>query len=250
MKIFVATAAIVVALTLPTQADAAVLSSADRAELVALLANAHRQQGVCYSWNVSITDQNNRAGSTRDYGDHLNRTARPAIGDCPKAVTLDGQVVYTSEGSESEDYGSYQIRTVGLPPLRGTQPVSQTAFVANPDEAVFQAMSALPALVAESGGAPWMTVEANTAPLPPGAGPTDTPGSDWLRSNVALVTVLVLGILGSVLWILKLLFSPRLHAAMYGDEWRGRRYSYRTHTHQDPTEPNHGADLDQRHHLR
>ena len=58
----------------------------------------------------------------------------------------------------------------------------------------------LPALMAEKGLAPPITLEANTQALPSGDRATGTPGSDWMRKYGAAVGMAALTLIGGLGW--------------------------------------------------
>lgn len=164
-----------------------ILDQADGAELAQGLSEAAEVQDVCYGWEVEVEDQSGGpsgvdAGSSQGPGVVLDRAR------CPKYVVLKGLVVYTSETAESEDGADIALESnLQKPPT--LEDLARLGFSANDllsdtadDVALTDMVGALPLLVAEAGEAPFIPFEAQTEPLAAGDVPTNTPGSDWLRT--------------------------------------------------------------------
>ncbi|MBA2794654.1 MAG: hypothetical protein H0U32_11790 [Thermoleophilaceae bacterium] len=193
-------ALLLLAVLAPRAAQAVpILDEADGAELAQSLAEATEEQDVCYGWEVEVQDQSGGpggvdAGSSQGPGVALDRAR------CPRYAVLRGLVVYTSETAESEDGAEVAIESnLRNPPtpedlarlgLSADDLLSETDDIALTDMA-----GALPLLVAEAGEARFIPFEAQTEPLAAGDVPTNTPGSDWLRTFWWLPVLAVLGVL-------------------------------------------------------
>jgi hypothetical protein len=198
--------ALLLALGAPA-ASAQLLAPADAEELAQSLAEATAEQGVCYGWAVRIDDEN--GSLALDAGSSLGplRPLDRADATCRKYVELTGLVDYTSETSESEDSASYSIESnLANPPttreLRDLGHGPDRLLEEDDDEALANAVGALPLLVADHGEAPAVGFEAGSD-LPPeqqGA-PTGDPGSDALREHGALFALSLLALLGGIAWL-------------------------------------------------
>jgi hypothetical protein len=165
------------------------LATADANELANTLAEAQADQGICYGWYVEIDDDSGSGlsgveqGSSRGGpGDTITRYTP----ECPRYAVLTARIHYTSESSESEDSASLFVDTNLGPPVsdRGLARLGLTGgdlLGGGDDTSLINMVGALPLLAAESGAAPYVPYEANTAPLTAGEHPTGSPGSDWWR---------------------------------------------------------------------
>lgn len=180
-----------------------ILTVEDAAELAETLSEAEARQGVCYGWDVSIT------GSTFD-GDEIGssrggRGVRLPRDLCPKYAILTGRIRYTPESSESEDSAAVAVVT-NLPIAFSPERVGLRTkdLLENRDDATLIAMvEALPLVVAEDAGVPFVAFEPRAEPLS-GDGPTNTPGSDWWRNYWPLVVVALgipMAVVGAWMWM-------------------------------------------------
>lgn len=191
------------------------LGEADAAELAQILADAEARQGVCYGWRIEVDDATGQftgieAGSSRGGAGVLD------LSGCEESVVLTGRVVYTSESSERNDAAEIAIESTLEPPVtvEGLQRVGYSAEdlldPENDDVNLFNMVSALPLLAAETGAVPYVPFEPGTAAVAADERLTDQPGSDWWRNYWPFVAVMaVVGIAGiavaiSVLrWLLR-----------------------------------------------
>lgn len=203
----VAAAALLVALPLAGPAAAAnpVLDPQDDAELAAALAEATQVQGVCYGYVLAVQD-----GSTGEFGGTFaassageGRRAAEAD-DCRNGVVeLVARLTYTSEFSEAEDTASWALLS-DVPGLSigdvEDQGLSSGALLDDATSATTlrNAVLSLPRLAAESADVAPVVATPNAAPLPEGARPTGTPGSDWLREHGALLALSVAAVLAGL----------------------------------------------------
>ncbi len=172
---------------LPAAAQAVpILEASDAEELAQTLAEATDEQGVCYGWEIDVTDEGGgsgglEAGSSQGPGYRLNRPR------CRRYAVLRGEVTYTSESSESEDSAWVTIDSnLARPPtvaqLEGLGYNADALVGDNDDQAIIDMAGVLPLLVAEAGEAAYIPFEEPTAPPPAADAPTNSPGSDWWRT--------------------------------------------------------------------
>ena len=195
-------------------AGAQLLERADREELAQSLAEATEEQGVCYGWQVTIYDQGSQS---QDVGSSLGPNAPLTLDDpqrpCPRFVTLVGDITYTSETSESEDSAVYDIESnLDKPPtvaeLRELGHGPGRLLDADDDEALVNAVGALPLLVADHGEAKPVTFAPGDLPPEQAGKATGDPGSDFLRENWSPLVLCVLLILGGGLWFVSARPAP------------------------------------------
>ena len=124
-------------------------------------------------------------------GDHLHQRAVGVGGLGPLRCALERR-----RGADLRRPGKWGISSGGL--LGG-----------NDDQVVANATLLLPALMAEKGLAPPITLEANTQALPGGDRATGTPGSDWMRKYGAAVGMATLTFIGGLGWAAWILFRER-----------------------------------------
>jgi hypothetical protein len=114
-------------------------------------------------------------------------------------VELRASITYTSEWSEAEDSASWQVAST-LPEV-GTDDVEDLGLSSGDllddgrsGTTLISAVLALPRIASEQAGIAPVVLEPNPSPLPEGARPTASPGSDWLRENLALLAVCVFAV--------------------------------------------------------
>lgn len=201
--------ALVALLALAPAAQAKVLADEDAAELANALAEATAEQGICYGWRIAVVDPTGveagvEAGSNFGPGEPLDRS-RPECRD-GRFAELIGEVIYTTETSESEDSAAWDVQTnledaptIGDIDALGYE--SDDLLGEDNDLAIMNAAGALPQLAADRGNAPPVPFE--PAPREPGTGgePTGNPGSDLLRERWPLLALCLLLILGGLFWL-------------------------------------------------
>jgi hypothetical protein len=190
-----------------------ILEPADATELAQALAEATDDQDVCYGWEVQVTDYGGSADGT-DAGSSLGVGPTAIETECERWVVFLAAITYTSELSESEDSARFDVRSnVAGAPTSGDLVkwgISSGGLLGgNDDQVVANATLLLPALMAEKGLAPPITLEANTQALPSGDRATGTPGSDWMRKYGAAVGMATLTLIGGLGWLAWILFRER-----------------------------------------
>ena len=196
----------VVALAAPAHAENPVLDPVDEADLAASLAEATEVQGVCYGYVLDVTD----ADTGQWGGTYAASNAGPGVpassaSGCERGlVELVARIDYTSSFSEAEDSASWRlVSSVPELSIGDLEGLGLSAGDLLDDSAstatLLNAVQALPRLASEQGGLPPVVLQPNTAPLPAGAEPTGTPGSDWVRENGLLLVVCVAAIVAGVL---------------------------------------------------
>ena len=195
-------------------ASAQLLDPADNEELAQSLAEATDAQGVCYGWEVAIFDAS--AADSRDAGSSLGPGEPLPVGDprCPKYVVLKGGITYTAETSESEDAAVYHIESnLQRPPtvdeLRDLGHGPGRLLDSDDDEALTNAVGALPLLVADHGEAKPVGFEPGNLPPEQAGEPTGSTGSDFLRENWAPFVLCLLLVLGGGAWFVRTLLTLR-----------------------------------------
>lgn len=188
------------------QAVDPVFDPADAEELVDLLADATQVQGVCYEWDVTVEDQGGaEGGRSSGSGAGLGVAARTAPG-CQDVVTFAATIVYTSESSDSEDSARADVRTnlAGGPTLQALRDLGlagEGALVGeDADLAVFDAVAALPRLVADAGLAPAVVATPAASAAADAGELSDDPGSDFLRTAGWTLVAGVLLVLAAVMF--------------------------------------------------
>ena len=200
-------AALLVPLLVAAPASAANpgLDPEDDAEVVAALAEATEVQDVCYGYVLAVDD-----GDTGEWG---GTYAASSAGEGVRATEADGcrngvvelvaRITYTSDFSEAEDSASWDlvsdvpglsISDVEDQGLSSGDLLDDGASAATLQNAVLS----LPRLAAERAGLQPVVLEPNAAPLPEGAEPTGSPGSDWLRENLVLLALSVGAVLAGL----------------------------------------------------
>jgi hypothetical protein len=190
-----AVAGAIVLLSAPPAWAEPYLTAEDATELVQILTEAAEQQDVCYGWAVQLDDHSGGpsgldAGSGQGVGQLASKSG------CRRWVELRGQVLWTSETSDQEDSSEFEVIAQGLvdPPTADdlhALGIDSTALARDDgDVALYEAMLALPRLVADSGEAPAPELEPADATPPAGAMPTGGPVlPDWWRQRWPAVVV-------------------------------------------------------------
>ena len=199
--------ALVAALAAPAAAEDPVLDAESRAEVVASLADALEEQGICYGYDLVVDDDGGGRWDGRWIETSLGEDADiQNDARCPKWVELSAGVHYTSSTSESEDSASWDIlgNFAGVPTTDQLAALDLDARDLANDGRAFSTMSnavlALPLLVAEHGGAKPVALDASPSPAPGDAAATGRPGSDWWRENGLKVGVLCGLLVTAGLW--------------------------------------------------
>lgn len=170
------------------------------ADIQAALDEATAVQGVCYGVRLEVDD--NESGTFTGSFAVLSAATGAA---CRGSVVLQASLTYTSDFSEAEDSAFWSVVSdLPNPPtpidLRRLG-LSAGALLddSNSEQTLLNAALALPALTAEKvpGVVPLVLVEATAAP-PAQAAPTDTPGSDRVRTHLTSLVLLGLLLLGAV----------------------------------------------------
>lgn len=190
----------------PAHAENPVLDAEGDADVASSLAEATEVQQVCYGYELTVFDQD----TGRYSGQFASSSAGPgttptSAAACPGGVVvLQAAIEYTSSFSEAEDSASWRLSST-LPQLT-IDDVERLGLSSGDllddgksEITLLNAVLALPRLASEQAGLPPVVLQPNTAPLPPDARPTGTPGSDWLRENAALLGLCVLLVLGGLL---------------------------------------------------
>jgi hypothetical protein len=183
-------------LAAPASAANPVLDPADDAEVAAALAEATEVQDVCYGYVLAVDD-----GDTGEWGGtYATSSAGEGVragdaDDCRNGVVeLVARMTYTSDFSEAEDSASWDLLT-DVPGLSiadvEDQGLSSGDLLDDGSSAttLLNAVLSLPRLTAEVADVQPVVLTPNASPLPEGARPTGTPGSDWLRENLVLLAV-------------------------------------------------------------
>ena len=200
-------AALLGPLLLMTPAHAAnpVLDPEDDAEVAEALAEATEVQDVCYGYVLAVDD-----GDTGEWGgtyaaSSAGEGVRAAeADDCDDGVVeLVARITYTSDFSEAEDSASWDLIS-DVPGLTiadvEEQGLSSGDLLDDGSSAttLLHAVLSLPRLAAERAGVEPVVLQPNPSPLPDGARPTGTPGSDWLREHLVLLALSVGAVLAGL----------------------------------------------------
>lgn len=189
--------AAVLLLAAPASAEDPVFDAEDTADVTAALAEATSVQGVCYGWVLRVSDV--------DTGRYSGTWGTPPGPSCPQGtVVLDARITYESTFSEAEDSADWTVESsIGGFDIADVEALGLSASDLLDDGksalTLQNAVLSLPRLAAETTDLPPVVLEPNAEPLPPGAEPTGTPGSDWLRENGALLLLCVAAIAGGVM---------------------------------------------------
>ena len=189
----------------PAAAANPVLDPEDDTEVAEALAEATEVQDVCYGYLLSVEDGETGqwSGTYASSSGGAGVPATSASGCDGGVVELVASIVYTSSYSEAEDSASWQLSS-SLPGL-DISDVEDQGFSAEEllDDGrsaatLLNAVLSLPRLAAEQAGLPPVVLEPNASPLPEGARPDGSPGSDWLRENGALLGLSVAAVLAGL----------------------------------------------------
>lgn len=201
--------AVLALLAFAPSAGAAILAEEDSAELANALAEATEAQGVCYGWRIDVSDFAGtegglEAGSNFGPGTPLDRS-RTECRD-GKFVELVGEVVYTSETSESEDSAAWDIDSnVENPPeideVEALGYDTGDLLGDDNDLAIINAAGALPQLVAEHGQAEPVPFAPEAREPGTGGEASGDTGNDLLRENGTLILLCLALTLGGLLWL-------------------------------------------------
>jgi len=189
----------------PASAANPVLDPEDDAELAAALAEATEVQGVCYGYVLAVDDSDTGEWGGTYAASSAGPGVRAAQDDaCPDGVVeLVARIAYTSDFSEAEDSASWELVS-DLPGLSiadvEDQGLSSGDLLDDGSSATTlrSAVLSLPRLAAERAGVEPVVATPNASPLPEGAEPTGTPGSDWLRENLVLLALSVGAVLAGL----------------------------------------------------
>lgn len=209
-RLLAATATLaLVLLAAPASAENPVLDAEGDADVAASLAEATEVQGVCYGYELRVDDQDSFVYSGTFASSSLGAGQRASAADprCNgEVVELVASMTYTSSFSESEDFAEWRLSST-LPQLTiddledlGLQ-AGDLLDDGRSERALLNAVLALPRLAAEQAGKAPVVLEPNTAALPSDARPTNTPGSDWLRENSAMLGFCVLLVVAGVVML-------------------------------------------------
>ncbi len=209
----------------PARAANPVFDPEDDAEIAASLAEATEVQDVCYGYALEVQDQDTGEWSgsyaSSSAGEGVRASATPACSD--GVVELVARITYTASYSEAEDSAAWDLAsTVEGISITDVEDLGLSSGDLLSDEVsattLQNAVLALPRLAAEQAGLPPVVLEPNPSPLPAGARPTGTPGSDWLRENGALLLVCVAAVVAGLLVLLASLRSRGPRAADRPDQ--------------------------------
>ncbi|MCW2613134.1 MAG: hypothetical protein JWN08_128 [Frankiales bacterium] len=202
----------------PAAAENPVLDAEGDADVAAALAEAQEVQDVCYGYVLLVSD-----GDTGQFsGTFASSSAGPGIpastapGCSRGAVEVQASITYTSSFSEAEDSASWQVlSTIGggltiddVERVTGAG-ASDLLDDGRSETVLLDAVLSLPGLASELAGLPPVVLEPNASPLPDDARATDTPGSDWLRQNGAVLGLCVVAIVAGVVLLLLSRRTPR-----------------------------------------
>ena len=197
--------AVLVLLAGPAAAENPVFDAEGDADVTSSLAEAQQAQGVCYGYLLEVSDPTGQFSGTyasSSAGAGQSASAAPGA-DCPNGVVeLQARIDYASDFSEASDYAAWQLfSSIDSLTIRDVERLTgSNASVllddAQSETALLNAVLALPGLVGERTDLPKVMLAPNTDALPADARPTDTPGSDWLRQNGALLFLCVASVAG------------------------------------------------------
>ncbi len=184
-----------------------ILEEGDAIELANKLAEAMDEQDICYGWVVNISGEVGGTFNSPDQGSSLGPDRDPFDAACTPSVVFVADLLYTSELSEASDSADFRVETTLPLTISDSElarfGVTDAALLGeNDDLALTNAVSALPALVAEAGLAPPVPIEPSTGSTPNGDRPTGGAGSDRLRTYWPLYLVAALVALAGVAWLL------------------------------------------------
>lgn len=186
-----------------TPAEARIqFDEAERSDLIETMQDAADQQRICYGWQLEVDDWSGNEGG-RDEQRIVPRTIAAGAsqnGDlgaagCSNTLEFVANVVYTSESSEIEDSASWYVLGAGID--TGLN-VSNARLINDPAAETAAAVLQLPLLAVDLHLAQPLRVEANETPLGNDEHLSGDPGSDWVRTNMSILIVLGLGLIGAV----------------------------------------------------
>lgn len=191
-------------LAAPGSASADVIfDPADADELAAVLAEAYTDQDVCYGWHVTVNDVSSISESV---GSNFGAGQPVTAGSCQATVEFTATITYTSEASESEDSSSYSVSSqpsgVTTTDLDALDIDFDELTGENPDVVIAKAVTALPLLAADADLAEPISAAPETGTAPADAQLTDSPGSDWWRSQGGMViwALILMAASGVLIW--------------------------------------------------
>jgi hypothetical protein len=178
----------------------------DAQRLSAELAEARRQQGICYGWSIRVSgggEVASEVGSDAGPGIPVRQGTPAGEAACDRWAEADIEIVYTDESSEFEDYATVGISTG---PSSDWQPSWQDLGITEADllgdrdyAAMTNLISGLPLLAAQDGVAAALTL-----PEAQPSGPTDepygNPTPDLLRDSGPAIVFFGLLALAGGLW--------------------------------------------------
>ncbi len=192
-------------LAAPASAVNPVLDPEDDADVAAALAEATEVQDVCYGYVLTVSDfDTGEWGGTYAASSGGEGVPASSAGDCRGGVVeLVASLVYESSYSEAEDSASWQLdSTLGELTISDVEDAGLSADSLLDDDrsatTLLNAVLSLPQLATEQAGLNPVVLEPNASPLPEGARPDDSPGSDWLRENGALLALSVAAVLAGL----------------------------------------------------
>ena len=200
--------AVALALTVatPAYAEDPVADDATKAEVAASLAEATEVQGVCYGWQLQVSDADSGLYTGTFELSDAGVDTLPDPARCPKSVVLSASITYTSAASEAEDDAFWQVVTSGIVGptaddldrlgLRAAQLLDD----GKADLTFTNAVLALPGLTAERAGVPPLILPTERATPPADARATDRPGSDRFRERAGSIAALVVLIVAALVW--------------------------------------------------
>jgi hypothetical protein len=203
----VALGLLVCAATAPAQATG-VIDDADEQELVESLAAAQAAQGVCYGYTVTLDGQTTDSGSSNG---GVGVAPNPA--GCRGYAALEVALHWACDSCDEEDSAVFQVSSDLVSPpteddLRRLGFDEADLLGDNDDQAVIDMTGALALLAAEKGNAKPVAF-ATPGTVDAADRPTNTPSSDFLRTNWFLLVLCgFVVLLGPAYW----LYARRLKA--------------------------------------
>lgn len=194
------------------------LDEGDATELAQALAEATEEQGVCYGWQVQVSDTSG-GPSGIDAGSFLGPgkpVGASATEPCERTVELQGSVFYSCDSCESEDSSSVRVvaNFDGGPTTSDLSDLGLTGGDLkndNGDVVLTNMVGALPLLVSSAGQADAIAVQPSTAAPATTDKPTGTPSvPDWLRDSWLALTALTLLVIGGVIWLISAIGVERV----------------------------------------
>lgn len=202
----------------PAAAENPVLDAEGDADVAAALAEAQEVQDVCYGYVLQVSD-----GDTGQFsGTYASSSAGPGLpastapGCSRGSVEVQASITYTSSFSEAEDSASWQVlSTIGggltIDDVERVTGASASDLLddGRSETVLLNAVLSLPGLASELADLPPVVLEPNASPLPDDARATDTPGSDWVRQNGAVLGLCLVAIVAGVVLLLLSRRTPR-----------------------------------------